>query len=95
MSRLRCQDIKSLAKVFGFLFLQPGRDFGVDGDKFAIGESQGLLPLAGVADKLASGEADPGVVLANAASLARSTAAFIAALGKHRHPAREKRLPRP
>jgi len=38
---------------------------------------------------LASGQPDPGIVLAGADTLEDGAAAFIAAVGKHRHPARE------
>ncbi|MGS5087887.1 catalase [Hydrogenophaga sp. A37] len=55
----------------------------------ALGASKALLKQAGVVPTLASGEADPGIVVGTAAKAERAVAAFITALGKHRHPARE------
>lgn len=54
-----------------------------------LGAAKALLDKAGIATTLASGDPDPGILLASADALGDSTAAFIAALGKHRHPARE------
>jgi catalase len=55
----------------------------------ALGASKALLDRAGVEAVLASGAADPGVLLAEADAADASFAAFITAIGKHRHPARE------
>jgi catalase len=55
----------------------------------ALGASKGLLDRAGVEAFLASGDADPGVLMAEAHETAAAQAAFIAAIGMHRHPARE------
>lgn len=55
----------------------------------ALGASKALLDRAGAEAFLASGDADPGVLLAEADEAEASHAAFIAAIGKHRHPARE------
>ncbi|MGC4403329.1 catalase [Methyloversatilis sp. MC4-4] len=54
-----------------------------------IGASKALLGKAGIASELSSGLPDPGIVLASDDALVEGVAAFIAALGKHRHPARE------
>jgi catalase len=55
----------------------------------AIGASQALLERAGASPSLASGEPDPGILIAAAAKAERTAADFIAALGRHRHPERE------
>jgi catalase len=55
----------------------------------ALGASKALLDRAGVPALLASGDADPGVLLAPARQAEAAHAAFITAIGKHRHPARE------
>jgi catalase len=55
----------------------------------AIGAATALLERAGVAAKLASGDADPGIVTAAAAKVEYAVADFITALGSHRHPERE------
>ncbi|MGN6830045.1 catalase [Paucibacter sp. M5-1] len=55
----------------------------------ALGASTALLDAAHVEALLPSGEADPGVVLAEAAEASEAHASFIAAIGKHRHPVRE------
>lgn len=55
----------------------------------ALGASQALLDRAGVLALLASGEPDPGVLSGTANQAPRAAAAFIAALGRHRHPERE------
>ncbi len=60
----------------------------------AIGASQALLDGAGVETLLGSGEPDPGVLLAQAKEVKTVLAAFIKAVGKHRHPAREADLPK-
>lgn len=55
----------------------------------ALGASKALLSKAGVNATLANGEPDPGIVFGGDAKAERSTADFIAALGRHRHPERE------
>ncbi len=60
----------------------------------ALGASKTLLDKAGVTTKLPSGEADPGVLQAHARETGVAAEAFIAAVGKHRHPARESDPPR-
>ncbi|NMG76253.1 catalase [Aromatoleum diolicum] len=55
----------------------------------ALGASKALLDKAGIATTLASGRPDPGILLASVDALDDGAAAFIAAAGKHRHPARE------
>jgi catalase len=55
----------------------------------ALGASKALLDRAGVEAFLPSGDADPGVLLAEANEAKAAQTAFIAAIGKHRHPARE------
>ena len=55
----------------------------------ALGASKALLDRAGVDALLVSGEADPGVLLAEADEADTAHAAFIAAIARHRHPARE------
>jgi catalase len=60
----------------------------------ALGASKTLLETAGIATTLASGAPDPGIVLASADTLGDGAAAFIAAVGKHRHPERETDPPR-
>ena len=55
----------------------------------ALGAAKALLEKAGAAAKLANGAADPGIVMAPSAKAANAAAAFISALGKHRHPERE------
>lgn len=58
----------------------------------ALGAAGSLLTQAGIPDTLADGSADPGLIRAGAgdpAGAAAATADFIAALGKHRHYARE------
>jgi catalase len=60
----------------------------------ALGASKALLDRAGVEALLASGDADPGVLLAEADEGKAAHTAFITAIGKHRHPARETDPPR-
>ncbi len=60
----------------------------------ALGASKGLFDRTGVAASLANGDPDPGVLRAGADAGASANAAFIAAIGKHRHPARETDPPR-
>lgn len=60
----------------------------------ALGASKALLDQADVAATLPSGEPDPGILLVSIAALGDSAAAFIAAVGQHRHPIRETDPPR-
>jgi catalase len=55
----------------------------------ALGASKSLIEQVGVATTLASGDDDPGIVIGSIADANNSVAAFIAALGRHRHPERE------
>ena len=55
----------------------------------ALGASKALFDRAGVEPFLATGDPDPGVLLAEADEVEAMGDAFIAAIGKHRHPARE------
>jgi catalase len=57
-------------------------------------ESQALLADAGIPLSLPDGQADPGLILADAAQAAAAGADFIAAMGKHRHPMRDSDPPR-
>lgn len=56
----------------------------------ALGASKALLDDAGVEAFLASGDADPGVLLAEANDCNAARAAFIAAIGMQRHPPRAR-----
>jgi len=60
----------------------------------AIGASKALLERAGVEALLASGDADPGVLLAASDKDEAITTAFITAIGKHRHTPRETDPPK-
>ena len=55
----------------------------------AFGGSQALLAEAKVQELLPSGDADPGIVLADAADGVDAARRFVAALTTHRHPQRE------
>lgn len=55
----------------------------------ALGDSKALMERADVSSTLASGDADPGIMMAAAAKVDGAVADFIAALGRHRHPERE------
>ena len=55
----------------------------------ALGASKALLDRADVPPFLASGDADPGVLMAEAVEADAAHAAFISAIALHRHPARE------
>ena len=59
-----------------------------------LGAAKALLDQAGIVTTLPSGQADPGIVLASGQDVGDSTAAFITAVGQHRHPARETDIPR-
>jgi catalase len=58
----------------------------------ALGASKVLLVSAEVSTTLPSGESDPGILLASASKAV--AAAFVAAVGKHRHTEREAALVR-
>ncbi|HSI56654.1 MAG TPA: catalase [Ideonella sp.] len=60
----------------------------------AMGASKALLERAGVSATLPSGEADPGVLIAQPGEIKSTAKAFIEAVGKHRHPQRETDPPR-
>uniref|UniRef100_UPI000D3693C4 catalase n=1 Tax=unclassified Variovorax TaxID=663243 RepID=UPI000D3693C4 len=60
----------------------------------ALGASQALLNEAGIPMTLPDGSADPGLLLADAADAKSVAADFIAAVGKHRHTARDSDPPR-
>jgi catalase len=59
----------------------------------AIGEGAELLQRAGIPQSLASGDADPGLLIV-AADAADPSQAFIAAIARHRHFERETDPPR-
>ena len=58
-----------------------------------LGDASGLLTLAGITEKLASGKADPGLVIGRSGKAAAQAAAFLTALAKHRHFERETEPP--
>jgi len=60
----------------------------------ALGASQALLTEAGIPMSLPDGSDDPGLILADAAHAEAATTDFIAAVGMHRHPARDTDPPR-
>ena len=60
----------------------------------ALGASKALLDRADVPAFLASGDADPGVLMAEPKEADSAHAAFIAAIAQHRHPLRETDPPR-
>jgi catalase len=60
----------------------------------ALGASQALLGEAGIPLTLPDGAADPGLILADSADIAGATVDFIAAVGMHRHTARDSDPPR-
>jgi catalase len=55
----------------------------------ALGASSTLLERAAIAFELPSGDKDPGLLLGSWGEGATGVDAFIAAIGKHRHPARD------
>jgi catalase len=59
----------------------------------AIGSAKSLFDRAGVEAFLSNGDADPGVLLAEADDVAACVTAFVAAIAKHRHPEREVHSP--
>jgi catalase len=60
---------------------------------FVGSASAHLLTSAGVALNLPSGKPDPGLIFCSPARLADRIKAFLAAIGKHRHPGRDKDPP--
>jgi catalase len=54
-----------------------------------LGASKKLLAQAGVPEKLPNGNDDPGLIWASTGNAAKSSAAFIKAVARHRHPERE------
>ena len=60
---------------------------------FALGASSLLLKKAGIAARTASGKEDPGLLSSEPGGQALQTDAFLAAIGKHRHPARDSDPP--
>ncbi len=58
----------------------------------ALGAARSLLEAHGIDAPMPNGEADPGVLLAQ--GVGEAIEAFIEAVGKHRHPARETDPPR-
>ena len=60
----------------------------------AIGAGKLLLDRVGAPTALPSGQPDPGIVLAGPKAMSAAAGAFIAAVAKHRHPARETDPPR-
>lgn len=54
-----------------------------------LGAAKALLEGAGITATLSNGQPDPGVLMGSAAQAGPAAAAFITALGKHRHPQRE------
>jgi len=59
----------------------------------AIGASETLLGMADISTSLASGEPDPGVIVGHGSRIDPDLREFIAAIGRHRHAAREVRPP--
>ena len=55
----------------------------------ALGAAKALLDKAGVSATLASGAADPGILLAGRRDTKAAAAAFVKAVALHRHPERE------
>lgn len=60
---------------------------------WVLGESSKLLQKAGIVEVLPSGESDPGLLLTPSARAGAAINAFIAAIGKHRHPQRDSDPP--
>jgi catalase len=60
---------------------------------FVGSASAQLLAEAGIESALPSGAADAGVILSSPARLANQISEFVRAIGKHRHPGREKDPP--
>ena len=60
----------------------------------ALGASKTLLDEAGIAATFASGDDDPGILWVQSEDIVAGAAAFIKAVGKHRHAARDCDPPR-
>ncbi|MEO5734066.1 MAG: catalase [Rubrivivax sp.] len=60
----------------------------------ALGAAQALFETTMIPTELPSGEADPGIVLAEGSEVETAMATFIEALSRHRHPERETDPPR-
>jgi catalase len=60
----------------------------------ALGAASALLDAAGIGTTTPSGEADPGILLAESGDIAGAAVAFIDAVARHRHPERETDPPR-
>jgi catalase len=60
---------------------------------WVLGESSKLLKKAGIFEVLPTGEPDPGLLLISSAKATSAADAFIAAIGKHRHPQRDSDPP--
>lgn len=60
---------------------------------WVLGASSKLLQKAGIFEVLPSGEPDPGLLVTPAAKADSAIDAFIAAIGKHRHPQRDSDPP--
>ena len=60
----------------------------------ALGASKTLLDEAGIAATFGSGDDDPGILLVQSEDIVAGAAAFIKAVGKHRHAARDSDPPR-
>ena len=58
-----------------------------------LGASSKLLQKAGIFENLPTGETDPGLIIAPSAEADSAIDAFIAAIGKHRHPQRDSDPP--
>jgi len=59
----------------------------------ALGASSTLLEKAGIPKKLPSGQLDPGILIGDLSPGGSNGKAFVAAIGKHRHPERESDPP--
>ena len=60
---------------------------------WVLGASSKLLQKAGIFEVLPSGEPDPGLIVSPSAEADSALEAFIAAIGKHRHPQRDNDPP--
>jgi catalase len=59
----------------------------------ALGTSTMLLDAAGIPKELPGGEPDPGLILQASVAVAADAERFIAAVGRHRHPERDRDPP--
>jgi catalase len=59
----------------------------------ALGDSKDLLARVGISLTLPSGAVDPGLLVATRDNSTATTQAFIAAVGRHRHPERDRDPP--